>query len=401
MFRLRCAVQNYEWGKFGMESEVAKLLQSAQPDLKVTSIPYAELWMGTHPSGPSIIDKENKSLADWIQENPDSLGDTVIAKFGPQLPFLFKVLSVNKALSIQAHPNKSHAEQLHKERPDLYKDPNHKPEMAIALTPFEALCGFRQPGEIVKFLKDIPELRSVVGDQNATKLEANVSSDCKPALKNCFHSLMTCSDETVKRQLLKLVDRFKSQGSSHYLSDLFLRIHSEFPGDVGCFCIYFLNYLELQQGEAMFLGPNEPHAYLYGDCIECMACSDNVVRAGLTPKYKDVETLCEMLTYETGTAQSRLFSAQAQDAYTTFFSPPVPDFRITKIDIPSGVREYKLKPFGSASIALVVHGGVDAQTNSKQLRFTRGSVFFITAGESVTLAVHPDGVRLFCASGNV
>ena len=89
--------------------------------------------MGTHPNGPStVLDGENETLlSDWIDANADVLAPTVKETFDGKLPFLFKVLSVNKALSIQTHPNKSHATLLHKERPEIYKDPNHKPEMAI------------------------------------------------------------------------------------------------------------------------------------------------------------------------------------------------------------------------------------------------------------------------------
>ena len=99
-----------------------------------------QFWMGTHPNGPStVLDGENETLlSDWIYANVDVLGPTVKETFDGKLPFLFKVLSVNKALSIQAHPNKSHATLLHKERPEIYKDPNHKPEMAIGKN-----CGYR------------------------------------------------------------------------------------------------------------------------------------------------------------------------------------------------------------------------------------------------------------------
>ena len=111
--------------------------------------PYAELWMGTHPNGPSMLKGPGAlSLAEHISQKPEILGKDCRQKFGDQLPFLFKVLSVNKALSIQAHPDKKHAEKLHADRPDIYKDPNHKPEMAIALTDFEGLCGFRHVSHV-------------------------------------------------------------------------------------------------------------------------------------------------------------------------------------------------------------------------------------------------------------
>jgi mannose-6-phosphate isomerase len=87
------------------------------------------------------------------------------------------------------------------------------------------------------------------------------------------------------------------ESSSLQLKSLLLRLHSQYPGDRGVFCPLIMNYLQLRSGESFFIGANEPHAYISGDCIECMALSDNVVRAGLTPKFKDVETLCGMLNY--------------------------------------------------------------------------------------------------------
>lgn len=145
---LTCAVQNYAWGKSGNASEVALLQSSANSDFKIDeSKPYAELWMGTHPNGPSVLTGSGRSLKEHISDNKSFLGEESRAKFGDDLPFLFKVLSVGKALSIQAHPDIELAKKLHAERPDVYKDPNHKPEMAIALTKFEGLCGFRQDME--------------------------------------------------------------------------------------------------------------------------------------------------------------------------------------------------------------------------------------------------------------
>merc|ERR1711981_339202 len=143
MLKLKCAVQNYAWGKTGSESEVAKLYASGNADVEVEEDkPYAELWMGTHPSGPSVLASTGSTLKSWIAENGESLGAVLLDKYGLDLPFLFKVLSVRTALSIQAHPHKALAEKLHAERPHLYKDDNHKPEMTLALTDFEALSCF-------------------------------------------------------------------------------------------------------------------------------------------------------------------------------------------------------------------------------------------------------------------
>jgi len=89
------------------------------------------------------------------------------------------------------------------------------------------------------------------------------------ALKKAFAALMTSNPDIVSQQLNQLLERLREKKSSgHDISDqcgdLVLRLNSQFPGDVGCFCIYFLNHIVLQPGEAMFLGPNLPHAYLAG-----------------------------------------------------------------------------------------------------------------------------------------
>lgn len=104
---LDCKIQNYEWGKLGLHSTVALLYKNTHSEFCVKDdMPYAELWMGTHPNGPSTIKGTGKALASVIQEKPMLLGTEVLKHFGTELPFLFKVLSVNKALSIQVHPNK-------------------------------------------------------------------------------------------------------------------------------------------------------------------------------------------------------------------------------------------------------------------------------------------------------
>ncbi|XP_064638723.1 mannose-6-phosphate isomerase-like [Lineus longissimus] len=397
VFPLKCAVKNNAWGRLGASSEVAKLRQGSDPDFKYDEeTPYAELWMGTHPNGPSVISNsqvEPSALKDWIKKNPESLGEKVLLKFGDDLPFLFKVLSVNKGLSIQAHPNKSHAEKLHASQPDKYADPNHKPEMAIALTEFEGLCGFRPIAEIASYIEGIPELRAVVGEgPSAALLNNNGVDGTTPALlaaqKACFKGLMTCEVETVEKNLVKLVQRIQAMDPEStefhkHNGELLLRLNTQYPGDVGCFVIYFLNRTVLQPGQAIFLEANLPHAYLDGNCIECMACSDNVVRCGLTPKFKDVPTLCEMLNYNGKPSADNLFPSvqDSSDPYVTVYNPPVPDFAVCKIEVPESVSEYTISPKDSASIVLVIEGEAQSDVGP----FQRGSTIFISAHKSVTI----------------
>lgn len=152
---LRCAVMTYEWGRFGADSIVGRLAAANHPtgfalDAKTT---YAEMWMGTHANGPSMVDVEGHDLQRLDVYLSRSQGGATPVR----LPFLFKVLAIRTALSIQAHPDKFLARLLHARQPDVYKDANHKPEMAIALTEFEALCSFMSAELILEHLGSTPE----------------------------------------------------------------------------------------------------------------------------------------------------------------------------------------------------------------------------------------------------
>lgn len=184
-----------------------------------------------------------------------------------------QVLSVNLALSIQAHPNKTLAQELFKTRPDVYKDPNHKPEMAIALTPFEALCGFRPLAEIAAFLTTYPELRAVVGEAVAEEFCVVVANGgdsneeaYRKVLKALFGSLMRADSKKVAQELDALVARISSlpQHEQGGINGLVKRLNEQFPQDVGCFCVFVLNFMTLNPGEAIFLAANLPHAYISG-----------------------------------------------------------------------------------------------------------------------------------------
>ena len=260
---LVCAVQKYAWGKIGDDSAVATLARDGHPDFTLEiDAPYAELWMGTHPNGPSKLAKISLSLKEYLDANPEALGEATRKAFGDELPFLFKVLSVKKALSIQAHPDKKLAEVLHAQRPDLYKDDNHKPEMIIALTKFEALCDFRPFSVIREHIREIPQLAKCIGAQWESM-----------TLKECFTALMKCDPKIVQEELASFKTDIMASTESPFLNYLFLRLHDEYPGDVGCFVIYFLSYHKLAPGDALFLEANVPHAYLVM-IFPCYFCSN-------------------------------------------------------------------------------------------------------------------------------
>ena len=316
MYPLSCSVQKYGWGKRGHESKVALYKNAQDPSFQVVeNEPYAELWMGnlrsfiftrklayhiknfillgTHPNGPSSVHKGAKTLKDYLVEKEDSAIGPLISKHfytaehqgilaKGDLPFLFKVLSINQALSIQAHPNRSLARELRARDPKNYPDSNHKPEMLIAISDsFEAMCGFRPYTDIYKHFLDYPELVNLCQALNCDRFSAlstATAAEQEAALKECFSAMMNTEPDVVTKEFNALKSRLeaKDEVTHDYLQGLFLRLAKTYPNDVGCFSIFLLNCLVLKKGEAIYLAANIPHAYLLGDGVECMACSDNV-----------------------------------------------------------------------------------------------------------------------------
>ncbi|KAL3663150.1 hypothetical protein V7S43_011561 [Phytophthora oleae] len=394
MQELQCIAQSYAWGKSGLESSVAQLKEAGDESFKAdAATPYAELWMGTHPNGPSRVlreDGEPQLLSDWISSmRANGTGD---------LPYLFKVLSVRKALSIQAHPDIKLARELHAKFPQIYKDANHKPEMTIALTRFEALSQFRELNEIAAHLQVVPELRALVDAEVAQRL---ITQQNEAALREFFQCFVYAESDNVVAQLRALRARLEAASSLTALEKLVIRLDNEYPGDIGCFCPFLLNYLTLEPGEAMFLDANEPHAYLSGDCVECMACSDNVVRAGLTPKFIDKETLHSMLTYNTG--KPRVFKGDLQgDGVARLYSSSAPEFEVEAVELKPRQR-YALPARKGDSIVLVNSGSgstVEPSGTADGRLMSKGHVFFLPKGEILEIQGGEDGLSAFRASPN-
>jgi len=406
-YQLACKVQQYAWGKVGSGSTVAQFAQAGDKDFVLDpESPYAELWMGMHPKSPSqisLVDGSQLPLGDWISKNPWALSDKLATQFDGKLPFLFKVLSVRTALSIQAHPNKTLAKILRDTDPDHYADDNHKPEMTIALTAFEGMCGFRPVAELADFFKKIPELKECVGTA-ADELTASIANGdaetIKQSLKKSFAALMRCSGDVVKPQIEKLAAQYTAEKNRTPLQDLFLRLNSQYPGgDVGCFCVFFLNVINLSPGDAMFLGPNEPHAYLFGDCVECMATSDNVVRAGLTPKFKDVDRLIEMLTYIDEPGSNKKFRGKDDTANpgTSIYRTPVDEFDVAHVKYPPQASQ-PLPSIDGPSIVIVTNGsGTIELVGGNSVTMAKGTVYFVPAGAAPLISADADGLELFRA----
>lgn len=382
ILELVCPVQNYDWGIDGEASLTAKVHQLNSGNKIDQNKPYAELWMGTHPNGPASVRQPDGSLAPLKQV------------LGKDLPFLFKILSVKKALSIQAHPDKELAQELHTRFPSIYKDPNHKPEIAIALTPFEALCGFRVLDDIKYNLMKYPEISALIPEEVKTAFSTSSEANGKDSLKALFAAVMEADPTLVKQQTALLSSRIKDTDLP--LEKLFLTLNKDYPDEVGCFLIFVMNYVQLQPGECIFMAANEPHAYLLGECVECMALSDNVVRAGLTPKFRDIPTLCKMLTYNTYSPSKVLTRPTALSKYSRIYEAPVEEFSVVKTDLPeSGLVEAILHEH--ECIILVLQGKVKLTSLDGVKTYSAGSILLLPAHQECIVESAEPSTLLFRA----
>ena len=376
-FRIFPQVKNYAWGMIGERALVCRLARTQRPEVVaidgVDGTPFAELWYGTHPSGSAIFYDESgeRSLRDAISRQPrEILGADLAERFGAELPFLFKVLSVGAPLSIQAHPNKKQAEVLHRRDPAHYPDDNHKPEMAIALTNLELLYGFRPREALQPIVESVSAFKTILGEN---------WSAIRSAADQKFYRLLTSTllqaDSTLQaRACSELVLELRSRAPRTSEESWILRAAELYPSDAGLFSFYLLNYFSLPAGAVVYIGPGIPHAYLSGDLAECMSTSDNVVRAGLTPKFKDAAALAEILHFASDSSPE---IGRVRRGQRTEFRPPVKEFAVDVIECAVDLRSS-----GGAEAVFVLSGELRLRSVESEHSLRAGDAYLIPAAVS-------------------
>ncbi len=286
MYLLRNPIKAYAWGSTTL---MARFMGHAP-----TGAPEAEMWMGTHPGGPSTLTRGAQEEALTVRRQAEGHASG-------ELPFLLKLLAAGQPLSLQAHPNpqqalegygRENAAGIPLSAPErCYKDPHAKPELIVALTPFEALSGFRTMSDIyaslantsVEYIDSSVVLAAAAGDGAGQRLLFTTwMADRAGSLADALRDFLPCAEHV----LAPATFAWWSAAAQ------------TFPGDATVLVALLLEHLCLKPGEGVFLPAGNLHAYLSGLGIEIMGPSDNVLRGGMTPKHVDVGELCRVLRFE-------------------------------------------------------------------------------------------------------
>ena len=393
IFKLKGKVQHYAWGGYEF---IPHWLGIPNTEHK----PFAEYWMGAHPSASSDIVTPNGSLSlnELIKGFPEiTIGNNVQQKFG-ELPYLFKILDVHEMLSIQVHPTKEEAIKGFEEEEAKgipvgaatrnYKDKNHKPEVMVALSEFWLLHGFLQQESLKKVLQSVPEF------------EKFVSLFKNDDYKKLYQHVMEMSQNEVNALLTPLVHRELQRKKDNeltkdqpgwWVTKLFEHQTSVENIDRGIFSVYFFNIVKANPGEAIFQGAGIPHAYLEGQNVELMANSDNVLRGGLTPKHIDVPELLKHTTFK-GVAPNIMMGEQMKTGEKNY-SCPVDDFGISKIEL----KQSQTYSGTASSLEIIVAIDGEMQiSGTNNLSIKRGETAAILCGETYNIST-PSSVMAYKA----
>lgn len=378
LFTLDNPIQQYAWGS---RTVIAELLGNPSP----SEAPQAELWMGAHPLAPSRIARDGTSLLAEIQADPRAtLGAELGRRFGARLPFLLKVLAAETPLSLQAHPSKAQAEAGYAAEEQAgvprssshrnYKDDNHKPELICALTPFDALCGFRPARATLDLLLalEIGALRPLI-DALARDTGAH-------GLRVAFSTLMS----TPRSEVASTVDavvraaRRVAAASGAFSAECAwaVRLGDLYPGDPGVVSALFLNLFRLEPGQALYLPAGNLHAYLHGAGVEIMANSDNVLRGGLTPKHVDVSELLRVLDFEDRPRHP--LTAERVSDVEAVYPTDAPEFRLSRVEL-DGRATFRATDRRGPEILVCTRGTATLPYGAE---LARGRSVFVTASET-------------------
>jgi mannose-6-phosphate isomerase len=376
MWQLMNTVRHYPWGS---RTVIPELLGEQSP----ADRPYAELWMGAHPDAPSVLSDGTPLDKAIAQRSEGLLGPEVRERFGDRLPFLMKVLAAEQPLSLQAHPTNEQAqagfaaeEAAGVPRDDstrTFKDPFHKPELLLALTPFEALCGFRPVEESLHCLAklQVPELKPTI------------AALARGGLRAAIPQLLALPPEhraALVSAVAVAAARFVAAHDPEFINTYrwAASLAETYPGDPGVVISLMCNHLKLEPGEAVFLPAGNLHAYLSGAGVEVMASSDNVLRGGLTGKHVDLAALIEVLDFTDGRVPV-IHPVLGPGGLR--YPVPVEDFDLTRIQLDGQSGALTTR---GPQVLLCTEGTAVLSSADGELTVAQGQSAFVPAGAPVS-----------------
>ncbi len=385
-------VRHYDWGT----ADFIPRLCGREP----TGRPEAELWFGAHAEAPAgvVLSCPNPVPLDRViaDRQDEVLGPGAI---GATLPFLTKILSAARPLSIQAHPNREQAvrgfaAETTGAHPVAvtdrnYRDQNHKPELLYALTPFSALSGFRPAAEAAQLL-------AALGVEQLRPDIQRLASEGAAAYRPLLEALYRHTGTDLASAAVDAARRPSTEGapSCREAMHWVVRIATHHPDDPLVVAPLFLRLIRLDPGEALFTGPGVPHSYLEGSALEVMASSDNVLRLGLTSKRVDAGELLDILVYET--ADGALMKPRVDEqpwGRRSGFQPPVDDFRLDFLQI-GGHGEAPLHSDGRARIVLALEGEIEVRNALGAQLLHPGEAALLPAAAKTVTATGPGSLAL-------
>ncbi len=388
--RIEGQVQRYPWGKVGAGSRIANFLNGSFIRDLPSESRLAEYWLGCHPKGEAIALSPDGSRC--------GLGEILPERAA--LPFMLKVLSINPVfgLSIQAHPDSVLAQTLHARDSVNYPDPFHKPEVGIALSRVMLLYNIKSGEAILMALMDYPEIVSLLSDPTRRMLAASGAQGESALRRAVFVDCLLAEEASVQTATRSILNRYANKDRLSLPEEIVVmeRLSKTYGfGDVGLIMILVMNLVSLNQGEGVFIGPNIPHAYLDGDLVECMACSDNVIRAGLTNKFRDVKTLVEATAYES-IVEPQLVERRQIAPYHSELLVPVEEFSLEVVE--SGAEGVSIDVLGGHALALCLGEKAVVCDSSGQVSLILGDGEAALLPRSMGRAIiSADGARVFIA----
>lgn len=357
--------------------------------------PEAELWFGAHPGDPAWLEtpEGEVSLLTALTDDPEGqLGPASRARFGNTLPFLVKVLAADEPLSLQAHPSAAQALEgfAREERLGIpvnspvrnYRDTSHKPELLVALAPFEALAGFRQASRTTELLRALN-----VSDLDPFIDLLNDQSDAD-GLRALFTTWITAPQPDLDVLVPAVIDgaiQYISSGATEFAAEVktLLELGERYPGDAGVLAALLLNRITLAPCEAIFLPAGNLHTYLRGFAVEVMANSDNVLRGGLTPKHVDVPELLRVLDF-TPTAEAQLRPLIRRDGLERIYDTPTAEFALALLVLDTDHLGHEVDAASShdgPQILLCTEGALTVHGKSGSLTLERGAAAWVGADD--------------------